>query len=172
MLAECWETKQTAYRPLTEGEDFLQGLWLKVATLTEQENKGHGQAAEALKKLKVAEANAALQLTLLEDAWEGRDTEKAAIAKLQEQLTAISAESSRLSAKQSALTNEFSRVKLQKAAEPATLYNLKSVAGSCERHEKRARMTRQDGESYTALLWRRSLPCCQNKRTTKVVEKR
>lgn len=151
LLARSQETSQTVGRPMVKAEDFLQDLKLKVATMTAEENGLYSQAKEELETLKAAEAAVALRLTFSEAAREDLDTHTAKIAKLQKQLSAKSAELLQRSAKHIEPTDKSSRVKSQIAAGASVLNNLKSVAGNCERLNKRPRVTRQCAGLSTTL---------------------
>lgn len=78
------------------------------------------------------------------------DTQTTEVTFLQEQLAERSAELSQLSAKHVKLVEEFGRVELQSAAGPTASDDLKTVAGTCERPAKCAKMTRQCKVSSTA----------------------
>lgn len=128
-MAERRGTSQTASRSLAKSENSFRDLLLKVATMTAERDEWYDQTAKGLEKLKVAEADIALNSALREAVREFIITHTVEIAKLQEHLTAKSAELSRLSAKHRKLTNKLSRVKLQNTAGATILDNLKLVAG-------------------------------------------
>lgn len=110
-LAERRGTSQTSSPPLAEGEDCLPGLQSKLAAMTVERVEWFVLATETAEKLKAAEANIALQLTLRKTAREEMDTHTARVAELQEQLLANGPKLPQLSAQHSKLTDEMSRVK-------------------------------------------------------------
>lgn len=122
-LNERQETSQTASCPLAENGASFRELPLKVAAMTAERNEWYNVATKALGKLKMTEADVALQSTPREAALEEKDTHTAEIAKLQVQLAARGAEVSQLSAKHSEPTNDMNRAKAQIAAESTMLYD-------------------------------------------------
>lgn len=81
------------------------------------------------------------------------------MVKRQERLAAKSAELAQLSANHGELTNELSRVNLQKVVGTTVSDDLKSVVGAYERPAKRVKMTRQCEDSSTTPWQRRFWLC-------------
>lgn len=100
------------------------------------------------------------------------DTYTTEIAELRKQLTVESAELSQLSAQHGELTDKLSLVDLPNLARPVALENLKSVERNCELSDKRAMVSISAKSRLLELLWRRSLPCWLNGRTTTIAVKR
>lgn len=82
----------------------------------------------------------ALQLAISKSAWEEIDAQARKVTALKEQLASRSVRLSQPSAKHAELTNILIIVKLQCAAEDTVSADLKSVAVSCGRPAKRAKI--------------------------------
>lgn len=84
---------------MAEGGESFSGVQSKLAATTAEWDVWSELTTETTKKLKTAEADIALQLTLRKPAREEIDTHTAKITQLQEQLKAKGADLSQLSAK-------------------------------------------------------------------------
>lgn len=91
----------------------------------------------------------ALQLSLREATLKEMDACTSETAEIPEQLTPKGAELSQLTEKHRELSEKLNRMKTQNAADPTVVNDQKSVAGGCERPNKRAVMARQCKESST-----------------------
>lgn len=81
LLPKRQETSQTASCTLAKGEDPLRDLQLVVTAMTAERNEWRDLETESTKKLKAAEVEVALQLTLWQATRKGVDTDTADNAK-------------------------------------------------------------------------------------------
>lgn len=149
LLTECRVWSEPAICQLVDAEGSRQGLQPRVVATTTEQNEWCDLEKEASEKLKIAEDDAALQLSLREAAVERMDAHTAEIAKLQEELTAKSAELSEWCAKNGKLADGQSRLKAHDTTEGTVPYNLKSVTDNCERPSNRAKVSPPCEDSST-----------------------
>lgn len=123
---------------MAEDEDFPQGLQSKVIVIAAARDGWYDLANEASKKLKTAEADVALQLSLQEATPEEMDARTKEVAELQEQSTAKGAELSGLLSQNGEFVDKLRQIKAQNAARGTVSDDLKLLAGDCERPSRRA----------------------------------
>lgn len=137
------ETCLTSSNQLVKGERFFQGLQSKIAAAGAEMSDWREQATEVAEELKVAQNDVDLQSTLWEAAQKKMNTRQTELMALQEQLMAVSAGLSQLSAKHIELADEVSLVKSKSAAGDPVSGNLMLVAVTRERSANLAKITRQ-----------------------------
>lgn len=145
-LAERRETSQKASRPMIECEDPLPDPQSKLAAMAAGRDESFDLTTERTEKVKAAEGNIALQLTLWEAVHNNTVTYMVEIVELHEHLRAKRAELSQLSGSNSDPIDVLFRVKSQRAAGSTVFNGQKWVAGNCVRHIKRVEVAHQSRE--------------------------